>query len=126
LKSDRQQSNSIGMTGRLFRLLFAILISTSLTGAPVVQAAIAMTCDTVVTSVPDHLLSSGQASASAPCKGTMPGCADMLGCGITAGLPARVTAKAHKLTWTSAVYRAIADAREGLSVKPDLGPPITI
>jgi hypothetical protein len=116
------------MTGRLIRLLFAILIGTTLTGAPAVQAAIALPCDTVATSAPDHLLSSGHAPASAPtpCKGTMAGCADMLGCGLSTGLPAHATAAAHKLTWISAVYRAIADARVGLSVKPDLGPPITI
>jgi hypothetical protein len=56
----------------------------------------------------------------------MAGCADMLGRGLSTGLPAHATAAAHKLTWISAVYRAIADARVGLSVKPDLGPPITI
>jgi hypothetical protein len=128
LKNDRQQPNSIGMTGRLIRLLFAIVIGTALIGAPAVQAMIATPCDTVVTATPDHMLSSGQAPASVPvpCKGTMPGCADMVGCGVSTGLPARVTVLSHKLTWTPAIYRAIADAHEGLTVKPDLGPPITI
>jgi hypothetical protein len=128
LKSDRQQSNSTGMSDRLIRLLFAIVIGTALMGAPAVQAAIAMPCDTVVTNIADHLLSSGRAPASAPapCKGTMPGCADMLGCGLSAGLPAHAATLSQKLTWTSAVYWSIADARKGVSVKPDLGPPITI
>jgi len=128
LKSDRQRSNSIGMTGRLIRLLFAVLVGTALIGAPAVQAAIAMPCETVVTSAPNHPLSSGQtpAPAPAPCKGVMPGCADMLGCAITAGLPPRITATAHKIFWTSITYKAVADWLEGLSIKPYLGPPITI
>jgi hypothetical protein len=116
------------MTGRLIRLLSAILVGAALIGAPAVRAAIAMPCDTVVTSTPDHLLSSGQtpAPAPAPCKGAMPGCADMLGCAITAGLPPRITATAHKFIWTSITYQMVADWREGLSIKPYLGPPITI
>jgi hypothetical protein len=128
LKRDRQQSNSVGMTGRLIRLLAAISVGTALIGAPAVRAAMAMPCETVVTSAPDHLLSSRQtpAPAPAPCKGAMSGCADMLGCAITAGLPARITAMAHKLIWTSIIYQMVADWHEGLSIKPYLDPPITI
>jgi hypothetical protein len=115
------------MMSRLIRLLFAIVIGTALVGAPAVQAATAMPCATVVTIDPDHTLSAGKASTSVPtpCK-AMPGCADMLGCGLSAGLPAHIGALSQERAWTSTVYRAIADAHEGLSVKPDLGPPITI
>jgi hypothetical protein len=115
------------MTGRLIRLLFALVIGTALIGAPAVQAAIVIPCDVVVTNAPDHLLSSEQAPVSipTPCK-AMPGCADMLGCAPTLGLPARITATAHKLIGTSVAYQAVADWHEGLSIKPYLGPPITI
>ena len=61
-----------------------------------------------------------------PCKGMMPECLDILGCGLNAGLPAQVVVQTPKLIWISAIYRAIADLHEGLSIKPDLGPPITI
>jgi hypothetical protein len=127
LKSGHQRSNSYGMMSRLIRLLFAIVIGTALVGAPAVQAATAIPCATTVTTAPDHTLSAGQAPASAPtpCK-AMPGCADMLGCGLSAGLSAHIAALSQERAWTSTVYRAIADAHEGLSVKPDLGPPITI
>jgi hypothetical protein len=123
LKRDRQRSNSIGMTGGLIRLLSTILVGTVLIGAPAARPAVAKPCDTVVTSTPDHPLSSGQtpAPAPAPRKGEMPGCGDMLGCASTAGLPARITATAHKIT-----YQMVADWHEGLSIKPYLGPPITI
>ena len=50
----------------------------------------------------------------------------MVGCGVTAGLPAHVTGVAHKLVWTPAAYWATADLPQGLSVEPDIDPPITI
>lgn len=109
--------------GRLIRQLFAILIAAALIGAPV-TAAIAMSRGVVVTSAPDDQLSSDQAPA--PCKQMTPCCADMLGCGLNAALPTEIVALAHKPTWTPAVYQIAADMHEGSSVKPDLGPPITI
>jgi hypothetical protein len=116
------------MMVKLIRSLLAIFVATVLIGAPAVQAMITMPCQTAVTSTTDHPLPSAKAPdpMSAPCKGTMPGCADMLGCGPSASLPVQVTAVAHKLIWTSAAYQAVADLHEGLSVKPYLGPPITI
>ena len=63
----------------------------------------------------------------APCKGTMPGCADTVRMRAPASaLPTHVTATSHGLIWTLAAYGAVADLREGLSVQPDLVPPIAI
>jgi hypothetical protein len=116
------------MVGRVIRHLLAIVIAMLLVGAPTVQATITMPCDTVVSSAPDQQLSSGSVpiQTPVPCKGMMPGCADMLGCAVTAGLPAHVTATADKLIWTSVAYRTVADRHEGVSIKPYLDPPITI
>ena len=127
MKSGHQRSNSYGMMSRLIRLLFAIVIGMALVGAPAVQAATAMPCATVVAAIGDHTLSAGKdpTSAPMPCK-AMPSCADMFGCGLSAGLPAHIAAVSQERAWTSPVYRAIADAHEGLSVEPDLGPPIAI
>lgn len=115
------------MIGKLIRQMFAILIAMVLIGAPAVQATMAMPCDTGVTSNPGRQLSTGQAPAPAttPCKGMVVGCDGMLGCGFSAGLLDHGTAVAHRLTWTSAAYRAVSDVHEGLSIVPDLGPPIT-
>jgi hypothetical protein len=128
LKSGRQQSNYKDMMGRVIRQLFAIVIATMLIGVPTVQATITMPCDAVVTIASDYHLSAGSAPTQTPvpCKGMMPGCTDMFGCAVTAGLPAHVTGTAHKLIWTSVAYRAAIGWHEGLSIKPYLGPPITI
>jgi hypothetical protein len=114
------------MMMRLLRRLFAILIATTLIGAPVAQAAIVMPCDAVVTSTTDHALISNQTPASTPCGGMMLVCPDMVGCGVAAGLPAHVTGVAQKLVWTAAAYWAATDLPQGLSVEPATDPPITI
>lgn len=116
------------MVGKLIRQMFAVLIAMVFIGAPVVPTMSAMPCHSGVTISSGHQLSSGTASApkTAPCKGMVPGCGDMLGCGLSASLPDRGTAQAHNLIWTSASYRAVSDAHDGLSIVPDLGPPITI
>lgn len=126
LKSDRQLSKCERMVSRSIRLVFAIVIATLLVGAPTAQATIMMPCDTVVTSAPDHQLSSESVpiQTPVPCKGMMPGCADMLGCVVTAALPVHVTGAAHMLIWTSVAYRAVVGWHEGLSIKPYLGPPL--
>jgi hypothetical protein len=113
------------MMMRLLRQLFAVMIAAALIGGPA-QAALAMPCDAVVTSAPDHPLVSEQAPAPVPCGGMMLVCSDMAGCGVTAGLPARVTGVTHKLVWTTAAYWAAVDFPQGLSVPPSIDPPITI
>jgi hypothetical protein len=126
LKDDRQHSSWREVMVKLIRSLLAILVATVLIGAPAVQATIDMPCHMVVAT--GDQVSSAQAPdpMPAPCKGTMPGCADMFVCGLSAALPTHVTVASHKLLWTLAAYGAVADSREGLSVQPDLVPPITI
>jgi hypothetical protein len=118
---------------RLIRQLLAILMVAVLVGAPAVQAAFAPPCHTVAAGVSDHQLLSDQASVPTPipcngmpCSGMVAGCLDMLDCGLNAGLPVQVVGESQKLIWTSAVYRISIDTHEGLTVKPDLGPPITV
>jgi hypothetical protein len=130
LKDDRQQSTCGNMTMRLIRQLLTMLMVAVLIGAPAVQAAFTMPCHAVAASPSDqdHRLISDPTSVPVPmpCKGVTPGCLDMLDCGLSAGLPAQAVGESQKLIWTSAVYPISSDMHEGLSVKPDLGPPITI
>jgi hypothetical protein len=133
LKDDRDQSITNGVTVRLIRQLLAILMVAVLIGAPAVQAAFAPPCRTVIAGASDRQLLSDHASVptptpctGTPCKGMMPGCLDMLDCGINSGLPIQAVGVSHKLTWTSAVYRISTDTHEGLTVELDLHPPITI
>ena len=121
------------MTARLIRQLLAILLAAVLVGAPAVQAAFAPPCHTVVAGISDHQLRSDQVSVPTPtpcnempCNGLMPGCLDMLDCGLNAGLRVQAVGEGQELVWTSAVYQIGIDAHVGLTIKPDLGPPITV
>jgi hypothetical protein len=130
LKYGRYHSTCKSVTVKLIRHLLAILMVAVLVGAPAVQAAFAPPRHAVVS---DHQLMSDQASASAPtpcngmpCTGMMPGCLDMLDCGLNAGLPVQAAGESQEFIWTSAAYRISIDTHEGLTIKPDLGPPITV
>jgi hypothetical protein len=126
LKRGRRSSNSMSVIGKLVRVLFAVLIATALIGAPAVQAAIAVPCGaTTVTGMTDQRLA-GHSQAPTPCKEKMPGCAGMLGCGVNVSLGVRVALATNDQVWMPTVYWPIAGSLDGLVVKPDLGPPITV
>jgi hypothetical protein len=133
LKYSRHHSTCKSVTVKLIRQLLAILMVAMLVGAPAVQAALAPPCHTVVAGISYHQLLSQHASVPTPtpcngmpCDGMTPGCLDMLDCGLNAGLPVQSVGESQKLIWTPAVYRISIDTHEGLTVKPDLGPPITV
>jgi hypothetical protein len=111
---------------RLIRSLLAISVAVVLLGAPVAQAAIAMPCDTLVAGATDYQHLSGTGPNSMPGNDKLPGCTGMLGCWVSASLPGRVAVTTRQTMWTSAAYWPVADCLDGLSIKPELGPPITI
>jgi hypothetical protein len=133
LKYGRYHSTCKSVTVKLIRHLLAILMVAVLVGAPAARAAFAPPCHAVVAGVSDHQLLPDQASAPAPTpcngmpgNGMMPGCLDMLDCGLNAGLPVQAAGERQEFIWTSAIFRIGIDTHEGLTVKPDLGPPITV
>lgn len=113
------------MVLRLFRPLLAILVAVALIGAPAVQASSAVPCDTMHMANTEHQASSGDAQAPAPCK-TTPACIDAVGCASLVSLPAPALSASGPLTWIAVAYWAAAAAREGLSIKPILDPPIRV
>ncbi|HLZ66542.1 MAG TPA: hypothetical protein VKQ29_09940 [Aliidongia sp.] len=125
LKNDRDRSISLGMMGKLIRVIFVILIGMALVGAPLVQAAVAMPCGPTPAGMADQS-PADHSQAPTPCKEKMSGCAQMLGCGVSAGLEAPAIVATNEQAWTPAVYWPVASLLEGLHLKPDLGPPIVI
>ena len=59
-----------------------------------------------------------------PCTGHMPNCIDYLGCGTVSALPASPVAIAVALEWISLNYDFAPTSLSGMSVKPELSPPI--
>ena len=66
----------------------------------------------------------GCAGPQPPCTGHTANCVDHLGCVTVSALPALPATIAVPVEWTSLVYDFAPQALAGISVKPELSPPI--
>lgn len=66
----------------------------------------------------------GCAGPQPPCTGHMPNCLDHGGCITVSALPASPTAIAVPVEWTSLDYDVAPQALAGISIEPELSPPI--
>lgn len=117
--------NSRCMVGRLFRPLLGVLVALILLGMPAaVQAAMPVSCGCMneITSAPqpcsDH--------SSVPCKGTAAVCTGAMSCVSLTGLPEREMPVGAWLALSPVLYASRDVIFGGRSMKPLLGPPITL
>ena len=61
-----------------------------------------------------------------PCKGKIPDCADSLGCAVFVDLPARPHGAPVAVHWTKVAWSAAQPSLAGLTLEPELTPPIAI
>mgnify|MGYP000273470758 CR=1 FL=1 len=59
-----------------------------------------------------------------PCKGKIPNCYSSMGCIFLVAIPPAYTPTATQLAWSRVAYPSVASSHAGLSLEPDLGPPI--
>jgi hypothetical protein len=69
-------------------------------------------------------MAGGCAGPQPPCTGHMPNCVDHIGCVTVFALPASPGSEAVAFEWTSLDYRLASESLSGISVKPELSPPI--
>ena len=69
-------------------------------------------------------MAGGCAGPQPPCTGHMPNCVDHVGCVTVPALPASPTSVAVAFEWASLDYARAPDSLSGISVKPELTPPI--
>ena len=69
-------------------------------------------------------MAGGCAGPQAPCTGHMPNCVDHLGCITVSALPTSPTSIAVAFEWTVLGYDLVPKSLTGISVKPELLPPI--
>jgi hypothetical protein len=69
-------------------------------------------------------MAGGCAGHQPPCTGHMPNCLDHGGCITVSALPASPTTIAVPVEWTSLDFALAPQALAGISVKPELSPPI--
>jgi hypothetical protein len=61
-----------------------------------------------------------------PCKGMLPGCVTDLGCIFLVSLPAPDPTLVTVTAWSSVIYTGSSELLRGRSIKPALGPPISL
>ena len=61
-----------------------------------------------------------------PCKGMLPGCVTDLGCIFLVSLPTPNVALFTVTAWSSVIYTGSSELLRGRSIKPALGPPISL
>jgi hypothetical protein len=61
-----------------------------------------------------------------PCKGMLPGCITDIGCIFLVSVPTPNLTLVTMTTWSSVIYDNASDALRGRTIKPALGPPISL
>jgi hypothetical protein len=69
-------------------------------------------------------MAGGRAGPQAPCTGHMPNCVDHVGCLTVSAIPASPVSVAVAFEWASLDYDLAPESLSGISVKPELSPPI--
>ena len=69
-------------------------------------------------------MAGGCAGPQPPCTGDMPNCVDHVGCLAVSAIPASPVSVAVAFEWASLDYDLAPQSLSGISVKPELSPPI--
>ncbi len=69
-------------------------------------------------------MAGGCAGPQPPCTGHMPNCVDHVGCLTVSAIPALPVSVAVAFEWASLDYDLAPESLSGISVKPELSPPI--
>ena len=118
------------MRARLFLRILACLVMAAYIGATVLVSAATATSRGPVNG--GHLANSGAMhhqdgpTDKMPCKGMPPGCATDLGCIFLVSLPAPDLSFVRMTAWSSVIYDRAAEGLRGRTIKPALGPPISL
>jgi hypothetical protein len=116
------------MPVKLLRRIFALLIVTAYIGATVFQAApvFAAGTDKSSSSMTGMMHEQGGPAEKMPCKGMLPNCVTDIGCIFLVSLPAPDFTLATATAWSSVIYPGSSPSLRGRSIKPALGPPISL
>jgi len=112
----------------LLRRILALLIVTAYVGATMLQVA------------PTYAANAGMSSSSMagmthepdgqtdkmPCRGTLPNCMTDIGCIFLVSVPTSNLTLFTTTTWSPVIYDNASDALPGRTIKPALGPPISL
>ena len=121
MPNTRSDPTSSAMAYRLFRSLISMLVAITLLGA--VQAAARPWHGACAADMTNHV---DTGPLPAPCDNMVPACTSMLTCFSNLALPSPRIGAGPRFVSLSVIYWGDNLETGGLSVEPDLGPPIAI
>ena len=119
------------MPVKLLRRILTLLIVTAYVGATMLQAVPSYAANMNHAAM-SHADMSGMMHGrdgqgdKMPCKGMLPGCVTDLGCIFFVSLPTPNVGPFTATAWTSVIYLGSPESLRGRSIKPALGPPISL
>jgi hypothetical protein len=115
------------MAVNLLRRILALLIVTAYAGATMPQVAPTFAANAGLSSSMAGMMhqQDGQ-NDKMPCKGMLPNCMTDIGCIFLVTLPTRDVDLFTRTSWSSVTYDTASDASRGRTIKPALGPPISL
>jgi hypothetical protein len=116
------------MPVKLLRRILALLIVTAYVGATMLQVAptYAANADMSSSSMNGMMHEQDGQGDKMPCKGMLPGCVTDLGCIFLVSLPAPDPTIVGMTAWSSVIYDNVSEGSRGRTIKPALGPPISL
>ena len=113
---------------KLFRRILILLIVTAYVGATTLQIALtsAANADRDAAAMNGMMHDQGGQGDRMPCKGMLPGCITDIGCIFLVSVPTPDLTLATTTSWSSVIYGNASDALRGRTIKPALGPPISL
>jgi hypothetical protein len=116
------------MPVKLLRRILTLLIVTAYVGATSLQVAPTYEANADMSSAAMSGMMHDQDSPAdkMPCKGMLPGCVTDLGCIFLISLPAPDLTLVAVTVWSSVMYDNASEGLRGRTIKPALGPPISL
>src|ERR1700694_2077736 len=116
------------MPVKLLRRILALLIVTAYLGATVLQAApvYPASADMSHSSMNGMMHEHDSPGDKMPCKGMLPNCVTDIGCIFLVSLPAPDLTLVAMTAWSPVVYDNTSEGSRGRTIKPALGPPISL
>jgi hypothetical protein len=114
------------MPVKLLRRILALLIVTAYVGATMLQAAPTYAADMSGSSMNGMMHEHDSPGDKMPCKGMLPNCVTDIGCIFLVSVPTSNLTLFTTTTWSPVIYDNASDALRGRTIKPALGPPISL
>jgi hypothetical protein len=116
------------MPVKLLRRIFSLLVVTAYVGATMLQVGPAYAANAGMSgsSMNGMMHEHDSPGDKMPCKGMLPNCVTDLGCIFLVSVPTADLTLVALTAWSSVIYDNTSKGSHGRTIKPALGPPISL